>query len=65
VGRPALLCALSPLRPLCCRSPDSTFAEVLDKLVHNRLHRVYVCTEGLVPAGVITLTDILRKLVEM
>ena len=44
-------------------SPDSTFAEVLDKLVHNRLHRVYVCSEGLVPTGVITLTDILRTLV--
>lgn len=45
-------------------SPSSTFAEVLDKLVHNRLHRVYVCGPGLVPTGVITLTDILRKLVE-
>ncbi|GAB4815760.1 hypothetical protein N2152v2_002806 [Parachlorella kessleri] len=45
-------------------SPEATFAEVLDKLVHNRLHRVYVCSEGLVPTGVVTLTDILRKLVE-
>lgn len=44
-------------------SPDSTLAEVLDKLVHNRLHRVYVCDEFLSPCGVITLTDILRKLV--
>jgi len=44
-------------------SPDSSLAEVLDKLVHNRLHRVYICDENVAPVGVITLTDILRKLV--
>ena len=26
--------------------------------------RVYVCSEGLVPCGVVTLTDILHKLVD-
>lgn len=44
-------------------SPDTTLAEVLDKMVHNRLHRVYVCDDDLKPCGVITLTDILRKMV--
>lgn len=44
----------------CCES--STLAELLDKVVHNRLHRVYICDDNLGPIGVITLTDILRKL---
>ena len=43
-------------------APESTLGEVLDKLVHNRLHRVYICDDNLAPCGVITLTDILRKL---
>lgn len=63
----ATLCTPPLLTPVYTRppcSPDSTFAEVLDKLVHNRLHRVYICAAGLVPTGVVTLTDILRKLVE-
>lgn len=45
-------------------APDSSLSEVLDKLVHNRLHRVYVCDEGLAPCGVITLTDILKMFVQ-
>ena len=44
-------------------SPETTLSEILDKIVHNRLHRVYVCEEGLKPCGVITLTDILRQMV--
>lgn len=48
---------------LITATPDTTLAEVLDKLVHNRLHRVYICDDNLAPCGVITLTDILRKLV--
>lgn len=46
------------------RRPDASFGEVLDKLVHNRLHRVYVCDADLKPCGVITLTDVLRKLLD-
>ena len=49
-------------RALYC-SPGDTLHEVLDKIVGNRLHRVYVCGEGLVPCGVVTLTDILHILV--
>ncbi|KAI3425382.1 hypothetical protein D9Q98_009146 [Chlorella vulgaris] len=45
-------------------SPEATLHEVLDKIVANRLHRVYVCSETLVPCGVVTLTDILHKLVD-
>ena len=44
-------------------SPDATLSEVMDNMVHNRLHRVYICDENLAPCGVITLTDILRKMV--
>jgi len=44
-------------------APDTTLAEILDKIVHNRLHRVYVCDEEMVPCGVLTLTDILRQFV--
>ena len=35
---------------------------VWPQVVHNRLHRVYICDDNLGPMGVITLTDILRKL---
>lgn len=49
---------------ITCR-PDSTFVEVLDKLVEHRLHRLYVTTEDLVPKGVITLTDILRFFIHL
>lgn len=45
-------------------SPSASLHEVLDKIVANRLHRVYVCNDSLVPCGVVTLTDILHKLVE-
>ncbi|PSC67382.1 E3 ubiquitin-ligase [Micractinium conductrix] len=45
-------------------SPNASLHEVLDKIVANRLHRVYVCNEQLMPCGVVTLTDILHKLVE-
>lgn len=45
-------------------SPDASLHEVLDKIVANRLHRVYVCNDNLVPCGVVTLTDILHKLVD-
>lgn len=45
-------------------SPNASLHEVLDKIVANRLHRVYVCSDSLVPCGVVTLTDILHKLVE-
>ena len=57
---PHLYCLPVPLR--WC-SPGDTLHEVLDKIVGNRLHRVYVCGEGLVPCGVVTLTDILHILV--
>lgn len=44
-------------------SPESRFSEVLEKIVSNKLHRVYVCDDAFKPCGVITLTDILRRLV--
>jgi 5'-AMP-activated protein kinase regulatory gamma subunit len=46
-------------------SPETPLSEILSTIVHNRLHRVYVCGDDMVPCGVITLTDLLRKLVSM
>ena len=34
--------------------------QVLEKLVANRLHRLYVVDAELRPIGIVTLTDILR-----
>lgn len=42
-------------QPCCC-----TIAQVLEKLVANRLHRLYVVDSELRPIGIVTLTDILR-----
>jgi hypothetical protein len=44
--------------------PGTRFGEALALLVRHRLHRVYVCDDSTAPVGVITLTDVLRKLVE-
>lgn len=38
--------------------------QVLDKLVKSRLHRLYVVDEHLKPIGIITLTDVLRTVIE-
>jgi CBS domain-containing protein len=44
--------------------PGATLREVLALLVERRLHRVYVVDAALRPVGVITLTDILRRLAD-
>ena len=44
--------------------PIRTLREVLALLVERRLHRVYVVDAALRPIGVITLTDILRRLAD-
>lgn len=51
---------------LLCR-PSSTFAEVLEVLVGRGryVHRVYVVDEGERPIGVITCTDVLRKIMAL
>lgn len=46
-------------------SPDTPLPEIMSTIVHNRLHRVYVCSDDMTPCGVITLTDLLRKLTSM
>jgi 5'-AMP-activated protein kinase regulatory gamma subunit len=43
-------------------SPNSPLSDILSTIVHNRLHRVYICSDDMVPCGVITLTDLLRKM---
>ena len=40
----------------------TTLRAIMEKIVRHRLHRVYVCTDEMIPVGVITLTDLLRKL---
>ncbi len=44
--------------------PGATLREVLALLVERRLHRLYVVDAALRPVGVITLTDILRRLAD-
>ena len=45
-------------------SPSDTFEQVLEKLVHNHLHRLYVVSTDERPIGIITLTDVLRKITD-
>jgi CBS domain-containing protein len=57
------------VRLITCRR-DSTLRELLEVLVGNRVHRVYVVepaggdSEGLRPVGVVTPTDVLRLVAE-
>ncbi len=57
------------MRLITCRR-DSTLRELLEVLVGNRVHRVYVVepaggdSEGLRPVGVVTPTDVLRLVAE-
>lgn len=46
-------------------SPDTPLPEIMATIVNNRLHRVYICSDDMTPCGVITLTDLLRKLTSM
>ncbi|GLC35046.1 hypothetical protein PLESTM_000273200 [Pleodorina starrii] len=50
---------------LVVATPASTFAEVVGMLVRHCIHRVYVVDEREVPVGIITCTDVLRKVVEV
>lgn len=54
VGQKMLLC-----------TPDWTLLQVMESLVGNRIHRLYVVDPEERPIGVITCTDILRKIVEV
>lgn len=49
-------------QPLVLVSPGSLFSEVVGLLTRHRLHRVYVVDEGERPVGVVTCTDVLRRL---
>ncbi|KAL6770139.1 hypothetical protein ACKKBG_A33755 [Auxenochlorella protothecoides x Auxenochlorella symbiontica] len=59
-GRPARPGADVGQELVTC-SASSTLESVVAKLVKNGLHRLYVCDNDLRPVGVITLTDILRR----
>jgi CBS domain-containing protein len=43
---------------------QATFIEVLEKLVKNRIHRIYIIDANSRPVGVVTCSDIIRKIVE-
>ncbi|CAL8470950.1 g10492 [Coccomyxa elongata] len=49
---------------LVLATPHDTFAEILEKLVSNRLHRLYIVDELTRPIGIVTLTDILRTVMQ-
>lgn len=44
--------------------PTATFGEILAQLTCNRLHRIYVVDGEGKALGLVTLTDVLRKVVE-
>ena len=47
----------------CCANTShrvSVRLQILQKLVQNHLHRLYIVDEATKPVGVVTLTDILR-----
>ena len=52
---------MRPSRPPHRRRPASSLKHVVEKLVKNGLHRLYVVDDELKPTGVITLTDILSR----
>jgi CBS domain-containing protein len=47
--------------PIVC-TPDATLGEVIQRVVAEKVHRMYVVDENSHPLGVITLTDILHLL---
>ncbi|KAK9901266.1 hypothetical protein WJX75_003216 [Coccomyxa subellipsoidea] len=49
---------------LVLATPNDTFAQILEKLVTRHLHRLYVVDEMTRPVGIVTLTDILRKVMQ-
>lgn len=51
-------------RMILC-TPDWTLLQVMEALVNNRIHRLYVIDSEDRPTGIITCTDILRKVVEV
>lgn len=42
--------------------PDSPLQEVLDKVINNRVHRIWVVDEQGMLAGLISLTDIIHAI---
>ncbi|KXZ43136.1 hypothetical protein GPECTOR_101g37 [Gonium pectorale] len=50
---------------LIVATANSTFGEVVGLLVRHRVHRVYVVDERGSPVGIVTCTDVLRKVVEL
>lgn len=47
---------------MCMTSAEFDFPhlQILEKLVENHLHRLYIVDDAVKPVGVVTLTDILR-----
>lgn len=50
--------------PVTTVTPASTFGQLLDTLVGNSLHRVYVVDEAGKPLSIVTLTDVLRECIK-
>jgi len=48
-------------KPITVR-PDDTLAHALIKCVDHNIHRVFVINDDREPIGVVSLTDILREL---
>ena len=46
-------------------TPHSTLREAMEKVVAKRAHRLFVISNDKKPMGVLSLTDIIRKLSEV
>lgn len=48
--------------PIIACHPDSTLAEVVERLSTSRIHRIYVCDAEQRPIRVVSLSDVLAAL---
>jgi len=51
-------------RPIIYITPNHTLAYALRFLAATKIHRVFVCNEAVIPERVISLSDIVRYLLE-
>ncbi len=50
--------------PFVC-TPDSSLIDVMEKLVQEKVHRIFIVDENKHPTGVITMIDVINALLSM
>ncbi len=53
------------LTPLSFWQAEHTLEQVLQQLVEHHIHRVYVVDDDRKPIGIVSLTDVLKLVVEV